>query len=156
MSAQLHQRSVSTPSNQFIRPTSTIVTIHTFSATRRLALRGSSFRASKEVATAVAGGISTEVVDALMVALGSHFESLSGKDVTAIFELYEAAPSAETTAKAVKVHEALDTVAEQQGFSPPLPNEAGGDEAAGSPSDSMMLCRRRKMPSPLWRMTRST
>ena len=36
------------------------------------------------------GSIAAELADALMVALGSCFESLSGKDVTAIFELYEA------------------------------------------------------------------
>ena len=72
-----------------------------------------------------------------MVALGPRFVSLGGEDVTAILELYEATPSAATMAKAVEVHEAPDSVAEQQKSSPPLPNEAGGDEAAGSPSASV-------------------
>jgi hypothetical protein len=63
-----------------------------------------------------------------MVALGSCFESLSGKDVTTIFELYEATMSAAMTDEAVKVHEAPDSVAEQRGSTPPLPKEAGGDE----------------------------
>jgi hypothetical protein len=137
MSAQLCRRSISTPSNQFIRPTPKIVMIDTISATRRLALRGSDFRASEEVAAAVAGGVAAELVDALMVALGSRFESLSGKDVTAILELYEAAPSAAMTAEAVKVHKVPDSVAEQEGSSPRSPNEAGGDEAAGSLSASI-------------------
>jgi len=137
MSAQLRWRSVSTQSNQFIRPTSTIVTIDTVSATRRLALRGSGFRASEEVTTAVAGGVAAKLADALMVALGSRFESLSGEDVTAILELSEAAPSAATMAKAVKVHEAQDSVAERPGSNPPSLKEAGGDEAVGSPSASV-------------------
>ena len=137
MSAQLRRRSVSTPSIQFLRPTSTIVTINTVSAARRLALRGGGFRASEEVAAAVAGGVAAKLADALMVALGSRFESLSGEDVTAILELYEAALSAAMTAEAVKVHEAMNSVAKQRGSSPPSPNEAGGDEAAGSPSASI-------------------
>ena len=48
-----------------------------------------------------------------MVALGSRFESLSDEDVTAILELYEAAPSAAMTAEAVKVHKAPDSVDER-------------------------------------------
>jgi hypothetical protein len=106
MSTQLRRRSVSAPSNQFIRPTSTIVTIDTVSAARRLALRGSGFRASKVVAAAITGGVAAKLAGTLMVALGSRFESLSGEDVTAILELYEAAPSAAMTAEAVKVHKA--------------------------------------------------
>jgi len=113
MSAQLCRRSVSTPSNQFIRPTSTIVTIDTVSAAQRLALRGSGFRASEEVAAAVAGGVAAKLAGALMVALGPRFESLSGKDITAILELYKATPSAAMTAETVKVHKAPDSVAEQ-------------------------------------------
>ena len=128
MSAQLRRHSVSTQSSQFIRPTSTIITINTISAARRLASRGSGFRASEEVAAAVTGGVAAELVDALMVALGSRFETLSGEDVTAIFELYEATSSAAMTAKTVKVPEAPDSVAEQQRSSPPTPNKAGGDE----------------------------
>jgi hypothetical protein len=94
MSSQLRQYSVSIQSNQFIRPASTIIMIDTVSAAQRLALKGSSFRASEEVAATVVGGITAKLADALMVALGPRFESLSGKDVTAIFELYKATPSA--------------------------------------------------------------
>jgi hypothetical protein len=89
-----------------------IITIDTVSAAQRLASRGSGFRASKEVAAAVAGGVAAELADALMVALGSRFESLSSEDVTAILKLYEATPAV-MTAKAVKVHEAPDSVAKR-------------------------------------------
>ena len=41
------------------------------------------------------------------------------------------------TAEVVKVPEAPDSVAEQQRSSPPTPNKAGGDEAAGSPGASV-------------------
>ena len=61
MSAQLRRRSVSAQSNQFIRPTSTIITIDTVSAARRMASRGSSFRASDEVAAAVMSHLPCEV-----------------------------------------------------------------------------------------------
>ncbi len=88
MSAQLCQHINRPQSNQFIRPTSTINMIDTASAAQRLVSRGGGFKASEEVATAIAGGVATKLADALMAALGPCFESLSGKDVTAIFELY--------------------------------------------------------------------
>ena len=53
------------------------------------------------------------MVDAMMAALGPCFESLSGEDVTAIFELNKASPSVAMTAEAVKAPEAPDSVAEQ-------------------------------------------
>lgn len=48
-----------------------------------------------------------------MAAHGSCFESFSGEDVTAIFKLYAATLSVATMANAVKVPEALDSVAKQ-------------------------------------------
>ena len=84
-----------------------------FSTARRLASRGSGFKASNEVAAAIAGGVATKLTDALMAALGPRFESLSSKDVIAIFELYEATPSVLVMAKAVKMPEASDLVAKQ-------------------------------------------
>ena len=87
--------------------------IDTVSTARRLALKGSGFRASKEVTAAVVGGVAAELVDELMVALGPCFESMSGEYVTAILELYEATPSAARMAEAVMVHKAPASVAEQ-------------------------------------------
>ena len=113
MPAQLCRCTDQPQSNQFIRPTSTIVTIDTVSAAGRLVSRGSGFKTSDEVATAIASGIAAELADALMVALGPRFESLSSEDVTVIFELYEATPSVAATADAVEVPEASDAVVEQ-------------------------------------------
>ena len=93
--------------------TSTIITIDTVSATQMLAARGSSFNTSNEVATSIDGTVIAKLADALMVALGPPFESFSGKDVTAIFELYKATPCVAATTKAVKVPEAPECVAEQ-------------------------------------------
>jgi hypothetical protein len=98
-------------------------------------LKGSGFRASEEVTAAVTGGVAAKLADELMVALGSRFESRSGEDVSAILELFKATPSVMTTAEAVMVHKAPASVAEQQ--NPPLLNEAGGDEAVGSPAASV-------------------
>jgi len=53
-----------------------------------------------------------------MAAGGNRFESLSDKDVTTIFELYEATLSVAMMANAVEVPEAPDSVAEQQGSHP--------------------------------------
>ena len=86
MSAQFRRRRSTTKTNQFIRPTSTIATIDIVSAARRLASRGSGFRASEEVAAAVAGGVAAELADALMVALGPRLETLSSEDVIALFD----------------------------------------------------------------------
>jgi hypothetical protein len=62
-------------------------------------LRGSGFKALNEVATIIAGGIAAELAHALMAVLGLCFESLSSKDVTVIFELYEATLSVLAMAK---------------------------------------------------------
>ena len=113
MTPQLCQHCDQPQSNQFIRPTSTILSIDTFSNARRLASRGSCFKTSNEVATAIASGVVTKLADALMAALGPRFKSLSSEEVNAIFELYEATPSVVMTAKAVKVPKALDSVAEK-------------------------------------------
>ena len=78
-------------SNQFIRPTSTV---DTASAAERLALKGADFAASDEVATAMKWGVAAELADALMVGLGSRFESLGDEDVRTLVDLYTAAPSA--------------------------------------------------------------
>jgi hypothetical protein len=112
-----------------------IITINTVSVAQRLALKGSSFKASEEATATVAGGIAAELADKLMVAVGPCFESFSGEDVTAILELCEATPSMATTAEAVMVHNAPTSVAKQRN-QPPL-NEVGGDEAAGSPATSV-------------------
>jgi hypothetical protein len=72
-----------------------------------------------------------------MEAFGPCFKSFSGEDVTAIFKLYEATPSVAMAAEAVRVPEALGSVAKQQGSCPPSLNEAGGDEAAGSSAASV-------------------
>ena len=76
MSAQLRRRSATAKSNQFIRPN--IVSVDTVSAAQRLALRGSGFGASDEVATKIAAGMASELADELMAALGSCFDTLSG------------------------------------------------------------------------------
>ena len=65
-------------SNQFIRPTSTF---DTASAAEWLELKGADFAASDKVATAMKWGVAAELADAVMVALGSRFESLSDEDV---------------------------------------------------------------------------
>jgi hypothetical protein len=89
-------------------------------------IRGSDFKASEEV-VAAAGGFLAKLADAL------------SKDVNAFFELYKATTNVVTTAEAVKVPEATGSVAKQRGLCPPSPNEAGGDEAAGSPAASVKL-----------------
>ena len=74
-------------------------------------MRGGGFKASKEVAAAIAGDIAAKLADVLMAALGPHFESLSSEDVNAIFELYEATTCVAMTAKAVNVPKAPGSVA---------------------------------------------
>ena len=69
----------------------------TASTTERLALKGAGFVTSDEVTAAIREGVAAELVDAMMVALGSRFECLSGKDVCTHTELYTAAPGAVTT-----------------------------------------------------------
>jgi hypothetical protein len=63
-------------------------------------MRGSGFGTSDEVAAAVAGGMATELADELMTALGSHFDTFSGEDVTTILDLYESTPSVAKPASA--------------------------------------------------------
>ena len=87
--------------------------IDTVSAARRLASRGSGFKASNEAIASIAGGITAKLADALMAALCPHFESLSGEDATAILELYEATLSVAMTAEAVNVPE-VHSFAEQR------------------------------------------
>ena len=48
------------------------------------------------------GGISMDSVDALMVTLASHSESLGSKDVQATGDIYNAIPNAEAVADTVK------------------------------------------------------
>jgi len=77
-------------------------------------------------------------VDAVMTALGNRFERLSDEDVRIIADLYTAAPSAAmTTADAIMEPEGPNPLAEQESDSPQSPVEAGGDEAAGSPTPSI-------------------
>jgi len=83
------------------------VLVDTVSAARRLAARGSRFGTSDEVAVTVAGGVATELADELMAALGSRFNTLSGEDVTAIFDLYISTVSVAKTADADIVPEVL-------------------------------------------------
>jgi hypothetical protein len=111
--------------------------INTVSATQRLASRGNSLKTSNEVTAAITGCITAKLVDVLMVALGSCFESLSDEDVNTIFELYEATPSVAMTVGLVEVPDAPDSVAKHQASHPPLLHETGGDEAARSPAASI-------------------
>ena len=60
-------------SNQFIRPTN-LSTFDTTSAAERLVLKGADFAASEEVAAAIKWGVTAELADAVMVALGSRVE----------------------------------------------------------------------------------
>lgn len=113
MFAQLLQGPSLSESNQIIRPTSMIMAINTVSAAQRLVSTGSGFTTSNEVTPTIAGGIAAKLAVALMASLVNCFESLSSKDVTTIFELYEATPCVAMMADAVKVPKALDSVAKQ-------------------------------------------
>jgi hypothetical protein len=78
MSAQLRPSSPApAESNQFIRPTGPSTCIDTASAAKRLLLKGASFATSDEVAAVIREGVATELADAVMAALSSHFERLS-------------------------------------------------------------------------------
>jgi hypothetical protein len=55
--------------------------VDTASATERLALKGASFATSEEVAVVIKEGVAAELADALMAALGNHFEHLSDEEV---------------------------------------------------------------------------
>ena len=134
-SSDPHSATASTNFNQFIRPMSPS---DTASAAARLALKGTDFATSDEVAAAIEGGVAAELAFAVMVALGSRFEQLAEEDQLTIAELYTAASSAEkTTADAVVAFDGPNTLAERDLWSPLSPHEAGGDEAAGSPAASV-------------------
>ena len=64
--------------------------IDTVSTAHRLALRGSSSKTPNKFAAAISGGVAAKLSDTLMAALNNCVEVLSGEDVIAIFELYEA------------------------------------------------------------------
>ena len=101
-------------------------------------MKGAGFAISDEVAAAMREGVATELADAVMAALGRRFERLSDEDVHILAELYTAALSAvTTTADAAVEPEGPNVLAEQETSTPHLPVEAGGDEAAGSPSPSV-------------------
>ena len=75
-----------------------------------------------------------ELADASIIALGSHFKSLSGEDIQAIGDLHTNAPSMTQTANAVKgMAKPLPDPAEQGGL-PCVFVVAGGDKAACSPT----------------------
>jgi glycosyltransferase A (GT-A) superfamily protein (DUF2064 family) len=67
------------------------------SAAKRLALKGAGFATSDKVAAAMGEGVAAKLADAVMAALGSRFECLSGTVVCIFADLYTAAPSAATT-----------------------------------------------------------
>ena len=123
--------------NEFIRPNA-MSRIDTASAAERLAPRGAGFATSDEVVAAWKQGVAAELADAVMAALGSHFHSLSEEDVCILADLYTATPSAAgATAEAVEEPEGSLTLAEREQCPSTPPNEAGGDEAAGSPAVSI-------------------
>jgi len=112
--------------------------VDTASTAERLALKGTGFATYDEVPAAIREGVATELADAVMAALGSRFERLSDEDVRILAELYTAAPSAAmTTADAVVEPKGPNVLAERETGSPHSPVEAGGDEAAGSPTHSV-------------------
>jgi len=55
--------------------------IDTAPTAERLVLKGAGFATSEEVASAIREGVATELVDAVMAALGNRFERLSNEDV---------------------------------------------------------------------------
>jgi hypothetical protein len=101
-------------------------------------LKGAGFATSNEVAAVIREGVAAELADAVMAALGSLFERLSDEDVRILAELYTAAPSAATTtADTVVEPEGPYVLAERETCSPHSLVEAGGEEAAGSPTPSV-------------------
>ena len=81
--------------------------------------------------------MATKLADELMAALGSRFDIHSGEDVTAILNLYVSTPSLAKLANTDNVPEALSLSKGHKKLCPTLPNEAGGDKAAGSPGASI-------------------
>ena len=117
------------------------------SAAARLALKGSCFATSEEVAAAIEGGLAAELAFAVMAALGSRFEQLADEDQVTIAELYTAAPSAATmVADAAAAPKGPNTLAEREEYSPLSSLETGGDEAAGSPATSVIADEAEKGP----------
>ena len=101
-------------------------------------MKGAGFAASNEVAVAIREGVAAKLADAVMAALGNHFERLSDEDVRILADLYTAALSAATTtADAVMEREGPNVLAEREHDPPRSPIEAGGDEATGSPAASI-------------------
>ena len=139
MSAQHRPSSLAqAESNQFIRPTRSLTCIDTASAAKRLALKGTGYATSDEVAVAIREGVAAELANAVMAALGSHFKRLSEEDVHILAKLYTAAPSATMTMADVAMEpEGPNVLTEQETGKPHSPVEAGGDEAAGSPTPSV-------------------
>ena len=83
--------------NQFIRPYGKTPTrFETASTPKRLVLKGTGFATSNKVAAAIREGVTAELVNALMAALGNCFERLSDEDVHILAEFYTAAQSAAT------------------------------------------------------------
>ena len=62
-------------SSQFISPC--LLSNDTGSATEKLAFKGAGFVTSNEVAAVIRGDVATELVDAVMAALGSRFKQLA-------------------------------------------------------------------------------
>jgi hypothetical protein len=87
----------------------------TASAAARLALKGTGFATSDEVAAAIEGGVAAELAFAVMAALGSRFEQLADEDQLTIVELYTAAPSAAmAAANAVMAQDGPSTLTKQE------------------------------------------
>ena len=72
--------------NQFIRPNVPSTRFDTASTAERLVLKVAGFATSHKVAAAISEGVVAELVDAMMAALGSHFECLSNKDIRILAE----------------------------------------------------------------------
>lgn len=84
-------------------------------------------------------GIAVDLADVLLATLGNCFTPLNSSDVTAIFDLYKATLSVTVTDNAITVPMVLGSVCKQQKPYPPLRIEADGDEATGSPVNSINL-----------------
>ena len=92
------------------------------------------FLTSKEVTVTITTGMSAELVDALVVALGSRFKSLSSEDMQAIEDMYTAMLSTRLVANAAEGNMASSHNPSRQGTMPHVLIETGGDEATGSPA----------------------
>jgi hypothetical protein len=101
-------------------------------------LKGTGFVTSNEVAAATREGVAAKLADAVMAALGDHFECLSDEDVRILADLYNALLSAvTTTADAVMEPKGPNVFAKRVNDPPNFPIETGGGEAAGSPAASI-------------------